>query len=145
MMWKEFVTKCSDRCEFVTPTLHEQLSLAEKELAVILNDDLKDLLLETNGIKGEYGIDIIWSIDRILKDNITFRTFEEFKELYMPFDHLLFFSDAGNGDQFAFPILNGKMENDNIFVWNHEDDSRMWIASSLKNFIKGWLDGTISV
>ncbi|WP_162255066.1 hypothetical protein [Paenibacillus sp. Soil522] len=35
-----------------------------------------------------------------------------------------FFADAANGDQFAFPILNGKIVKKDIYVWNHEDDSR---------------------
>jgi SMI1-KNR4 cell-wall len=63
----------------------------------------------------------------------------------MPFDHLLFFSDAGNGDLFGFSILNGSIQKDDIFVWNHEDDSRSWIASSLEAFIKGWITDKITV
>lgn len=35
----------------------------------------------------------------IVSDNPTLRTCEDFRDLYMPFDPLLFFADAGNGDQ----------------------------------------------
>ncbi|CAI8713500.1 Alpha/beta hydrolase [Bacillus sp. IT-79MI2] len=31
------------------------------------------------------------------------------------------------------------------YVWNHEDDSRTWVAPSLKQFIEWWSDGTISI
>ena len=35
----------------------------------------------------------------------------------MPFDHLLFFADAGNGDQFAFPIVaDGVVRQDIYYV-----------------------------
>jgi len=62
----------------------------------------------------------------------------------MPFDCLLFFADAGNGDQFAFAILNGESRRDDIFVWNHEDDSRCWVALRLDTFYEGWLTGRIT-
>lgn len=38
------------------------------------------------------------------KDNLFFRTFGDYKDIYMPFDHLLFFSDNGCGDLFGFKI-----------------------------------------
>lgn len=34
---------------------------------------------------------------------------------------------------------------DDIFVWDHESDSRKWVASSLEDFLKGWIGGEISV
>lgn len=49
------------------------------------------------------------------------------------------------GDQFAFPILNGSFCKDDIYAWDHEDDSRVWVAPSLKQFIKWWLVGTLKV
>ncbi|GAF66904.1 ABC transporter substrate-binding protein [Bacillus sp. TS-2] len=64
----------------------------------------------------------------------------------MQFDYLLFFEDAGNGDLFGYAITKkGTIERNDIYVWNHEDDSRMWISASLKDFIKGWLTGEIAV
>lgn len=76
---------------------------------------------------------------------IFFRNFEDYRDIFMPFDHLLFFSDAGNGDLFGYVILNGSIQRDDIFVWDHETDSRKWIAFSLKDFIEGWANGRISV
>ena len=58
----------------------------------------------------------------------------------MPFDPLLFFADAGNGDQFAFPITTAGARND-VFVWTHEDDSRRWYAASLDKYVAWWLSG----
>ena len=144
-MWKEFINGISDTCKFEQPVSEKEILVTENELNFKLPSDLKNLLYETNGVKGDYALDLIWSLERIKKDNLSFRSSNDFKELYMPFDSLLFFGDAGNGDQFAFTILNGTSSKDDIFVWNHEDDSRMWIAPSLKIFIEWWLNGTISI
>ena len=62
---------------------------------------------------------------------------------YMPFNNLLFFADAGNGDKFGFPIsLDGTIRKD-VFAWNHEDDSRSWCAPSLRTFIQWWHEGKV--
>ncbi len=81
-----------------------------------------------------------------MKDNLFYRNFEDYRDIYMPFDNLLFFSDAGNGDLFCYAILkNGTIEKTDIYVWNHEDDSRTWVAASLKHFIEGWITSEIGV
>jgi hypothetical protein len=79
---------------------------------------------------------------RIVDDNQLFRNNQDFIRLYMPFDPLLFFADAGNGDQFAF---RWKAELPDIFVWDHENDSRTWVAPSLAKYLEWWLNGTIKI
>ncbi len=106
---------------------------------------LRELLSETDGVLGEYDLPLIWTLSRIVEDNLHFRANANFKTLYMPFDCLLFFSDGGNGDQFAFAIQNGEVRRSDIFVWNHEDDSRTWVASNLKSFLTGWITGTLNI
>jgi len=105
---------------------------------VALPGDLTSLLSETNGVTDRYGAGLIWSTDRVISDNQSFR--ESFAELYMPFDALLFFADAGNGDQFAFPLTSAGARDD-VFVWDHESDSRRWYASSLEQYLTWWLGG----
>lgn len=144
-MWKEFINSLSNEYEFQEPANKKEIIEAEEQLGVRLPDDLRELLKESNGILGEYRISLIWDIKRIVQDNLSFRNSSDFKELYMPFDCLLFFADAGNGDQFAYPILNGTISKDDIYVWNHEDDGRTWVASSLKWFIDGWSNGQIRI
>lgn len=141
-MWMNLINELTKDYKFQLPVTEPQLLELESLLQVELPKSLKGLFLESNGVIGEYGCEIIWTLERIKKDNLEFRNNNDFKELYMPFDHLLFFADAGNGDQFAFPILNGKIVKNDIYVWNHEDDSRTWISSSLSSFIKGWINGT---
>jgi SMI1 / KNR4 family (SUKH-1) len=70
-----------------------------------------------------------------------FRANPEFARLYMPFD-LLFFADAGNGDQFAFVLRDSRKV---VFVWDHESDSRRWVARDLDTYLTWWLDGTLKL
>lgn len=53
-------------------------------------------------------------------------------ELYLPFDGLLFFGDNGGGDQFAFVLRDNRRD---IFVWDHETDSRYWVAGHLESYV----------
>ena len=96
-------------------------------------------------MQGEYGLGLLWSAERIEADNLNFRTFPAFKELYMPFDALLFFGDAGNGDQFAYIVLRREVRRSDIFVWDHETDSRTWVAPSLGVFYDWWFTGKLKI
>lgn len=99
---------------------------------------LTALLLETDGIVGEYGTDVVWSLERIVEQNLLFWAPDTFPGLYMPFDPLLFFGDNGGGDQFAFVLTP---ERPDIFVWDHETDSRLWAARELKDYLHRSLAG----
>jgi hypothetical protein len=112
---------------------------------VALPEELRTLLEEADGIVGEYGLGVVWPIARIIEDNLTFRGSKEFRDLYMPFDCLLFFGDAGNGDQFAYSLAGGEIRRDDIFAWDHENDSRTWVAPSLSTYLEWWLTGRLTL
>ena len=118
---------------------------AESVLGVRLPSDLSELLSETDGVVTEHGLNLIWSLRRIVADNVAFRANAGFRELYMPFDPLLFFGDAGNGDQFAHVILAGEVRMPDVFAWDHENDSRYWVAPDLRRFIEWWAEGRIAL
>jgi hypothetical protein len=145
-MWKDLIQNLTDNCEFTTPATTDRLDAAEAKLGVKFPGDLRSLLGESDGVEAEYGLGLIWPLDRIVEDNLNFRKSESFRDIYMPFDHLLFFGDAGNGDQFAFPIQgDGVIHRCDVFAWNHEDDSRNWVAPSLKTFLEWWSSGKIKL
>jgi hypothetical protein len=135
-MWREFISTIGGHYEFADPARPEEIDQAQEALGIVFPTELRDLLLETNGLHGTYGLGIIWPVDTIASENLEFRNNPDFPALYMPFDHLLFFGDAGNGDQYAFPILTGKVEGWRIFMWNHETDSRESVAYGLENYLK---------
>ena len=142
-MWRELIAKFYPDHEFRPGASEEQLTVAEARLGVALPAVIRDLLRDTNGAFGEYSLGLVWPLERIVKDNLEFRSFPDFRDLYMPFDPLLFFGDAGNGDQFAFVILDGVVQRPDVFVWNHEDDSRTWVAPDLERYFEWWADGRI--
>ncbi|SOE06500.1 SMI1/KNR4 family protein [Streptomyces sp. Ag109_G2-15] len=141
-MWTELVTALPGPAVFQPPASEASLLSCATALGHPLPADLAALLRESNGIEGEYGAGLIWSAERIAAENITLRRDEELARLYMPFDPLLFFADAGNGDLFA--LLPGLGRPD-VFAWNHEDDSRTWVAPNLAKYLEWWLSGRITL
>lgn len=145
-MWKEFVNSISKEHHFKDPASRFEITQIQKELNVELPEELAALFNETNGVFDNWNCPLIWSTHQIIKDNLFYRNFEGYRDIYMPFDNLFFFSDAGNGDLFCYAILkNGNIEKNDIYVWGHENDSRTWVAASLKHFIEGWITGKIDI
>ena len=137
-MWRQFLQSLPGTCKFHPPADSTILKNAQDVLAVQFPSELLELFAESNGVTGEYGLGLVWPVERICADNISFRSKEAFRELYMPFESLLFFADDGGGDQFSFSLNGGVIRRPDVFVWNHEDDSRTWVAPSLRIFLE-WL------
>ncbi|MEU9535531.1 SMI1/KNR4 family protein [Streptomyces sp. NPDC048213] len=105
-----------------------------------LPTDLAALLRETNGIEDEYGDGLVWSAEAIATENQNLREDSELAALYMPFTPLLFFAEAGNGDLFA---LLATIDRPDVFTWDHENDSRTWVAPNLATYLDWRLTGRI--
>lgn len=144
-MWKDMVINKTNDYQFRNPAKQSDIEQIREAFGIELPADLKSLLSDTDGIFSEYGSALIWSASQIVRENKNIRNYEGFHDIYWSFDTLLFFSDAGNGDLFGFSIINGVIRKNDIYVWNHEDDSRKWVAPSLQKFIEWSLDGKITV
>ncbi|MER6243354.1 SMI1/KNR4 family protein [Streptomyces griseorubiginosus] len=134
-MWREIAFEFPN-AELSDPADEEALLVIEDRLAQLLPSALRSLLAETNGINAEYGVEVVWSAEKILAENTSLRSNTQLRGLYMPFDPLLFFGENGGGDQFAFVRTP---ERDDVFVWDHETDSRNWISPSLESFLRSAL------
>ena len=155
MDWKEYIigldlTDKTSSFDFNVPASDNLLEELQTQFGLKeLPPELEELYRQTNGIDelldGQKIGELIWSIDKVIETNREYRNLPNFKELYMPFDQLLFISDAGNGDLFGFVTLNGKFDRYDIFTWNHESDISTWVAPNLTTFIKWWTNGTIKV
>ena len=143
--WKKYIDSFECEVHYAEPATKEQINEVERQLGVKLPPKLLALLNQTNGVFDEHRCHYVWPTNRFIEDNLYFRQFEDFKDVFMPFDHLLFFSDSGCGDLFAFKIMNGHVQTEDVFVWEHETDSRKWVASSLETFLKGWITGELSI
>lgn len=140
-MWRRLIESMDNGCAFHPAASEKAIAEAENSLRASLPAVLRELLMETNGVCAGYGSELIWSVEQIKDTNCAFRDNRYFKELYMPFDNLLFFADEGNGNQYAFVVTNNRITRPDIFCWEHETDSRVWIAPSLEKYIE-WRLGT---
>lgn len=132
-MWRDTAQQACSETKFDVPVDAPALRAAELRLGRRLPAALADLLQETNGIRGPYELDTVWPLERIVEDNLRFWSDPMFGGLYMPFEPLLFFGDNGGGDQFAFVrVPDGRPD---VFVWEHEDDSRRWVARDLRDYV----------
>jgi hypothetical protein len=135
--WKQLLIRLGGNCEFKAPATESQLATIQRALGVTLPEQLREILLESDGITADYDAGLVWSASDIVSRNREFRTFVDFRELYMPFEHLLFFGDNGGGDQFAFAIhADGQIHKREIFRWEHETDARSWFAGHLEQFFE---------
>ena len=128
--------KIKDNCRLNNPASESDISQLEAKLNLNLPLEFATLLRKANGISDKFGTDLVWSTDKIFEQNIEFRANKSFKELYMSFENLLFFSEEGNGDLYAFVVLKNIINRDDIFLWEHETDSRVWFASNFEEFLE---------
>lgn len=143
--WAEFLASLTGSVTTSAPASASSIERLQKDLRVTLPEPLRSVLDESDGIQGEYGLGLVWPCSRIREDNLSLRQSREYRQLYMPFDPLLFFADAGNGDQFAYTILDGSVRRPDIFVWSHEDDSRSWVAPDMRRYLEWWLTGRLTL
>jgi hypothetical protein len=147
-MWIDFIEEFEGKCEFFAPASIEMIEQVETAMGIRLPDSLRELLLETNGVySGASYLNIIWNTDEIIHRNISMRNNTDMAELYMTFESLLFFADAGvDGILFAYPIsASGIVQHQNIIAWYPMEDSRSVLAFGLKDYLKRWLNGGLSV
>lgn len=98
---------------------------AERVVGSRLSASLADLYRHADGVVDQWGYAYVLPIAEMREQNETFRS--SFGDLYMSFDDLVLFGQLGNGDMLFQPRVPGG--NDNVFVWDHEDDSRTWFAT----------------
>lgn len=134
--WKQLAKKSGRGVKCARPATEKRIAKAEQTLGVQFPPPLRALLLEADGITGEYGSHAVWPVAEIERQNKLFRTYEAFRDLYMPFDHLLFFGADAGSDYFAFAIhADGKIHKNDVYRWEHENDGRSWFAAHLEQFL----------
>ncbi len=90
-MWRDLIASLATDVTFAPGATESSIAATEDALAVQFPDQLRSMLLESNGVLGEYDLGLVWSVDRIRDDNLDFRNNRDFADHYMPFEHLLFF------------------------------------------------------
>ena len=143
--WRQWLPSLHEEVALREPASELAVAAAEAALCVKFPDALTSLLRATDGVVGPFRYWLVWPAAQIASANLHYRNSPDLRGLYMPFDHLLFIGEVGNGDLIAYPIMgdgNARYKND-IFRWNHETDNRTWIANNLEQYLRGFTDGTI--
>jgi hypothetical protein len=133
VMWRHQLA--SHVVTLAPPASPVTLAQVEQDLGIGLPAELRGFLAESDGLEDRYKTPLIWPAAGIARENREFRARSEFRALYMPFDPLLFFGAAGNGDQFFYRILDDGIREADIYMWDHETDSRIWRAPGLASFL----------
>jgi hypothetical protein len=124
---------CFDDCEFSPPVVSGAIAAAELALGCTFPSDLKQLYAETDGVVAHYGANLVMPLQAAIRENKMLRQSPEFRGLYMPFNHMLVFGGAGNGDLFFIPIRADGSLGQGVFICDHESDSRSYFANSIKD------------
>jgi hypothetical protein len=141
MDWKAFITDLAIGSK-QTITFGEGASTAEldgleTEFNFRLPAQYRELMLQTNGVFGEYELPIVDDFAAVREMNREARSSSH--DGCMPLDHLFFISDMyGNGDLVGYGIRRDRWEFPSLFRWDHEDDSRQWEAPDLKTWLE-WM------
>ena len=133
LSWAQQVRICMPKARLMPPAKETDIQAAEGSLGIELPQVLKEFLRESNGVDGLYSHPVC-PISRIVEMNREYRTADYLADR-MPFDHLLFFGDTGNGDDFAFPIYRSGELGSAVFMWEHETDCRQEYAGGLSDFL----------
>ena len=141
--WGTLLHRVFQDAELSDPVVAKDLGGVEAALGVRLPADLSGCLDETNGASALYGTAILWSAAEIVERNREMRDTEDFRDLYMPFDALLFVGEGGNGDLFGYRVLVGGIKWPDLYRWDHEDDSRTWFARDLEDYLRRLADPAV--
>jgi hypothetical protein len=143
--WRKWLPTLHPEIALHDPATTDQIAEAERDLGVRFHEALRSILAATNGVVGPLGYWLVWPAEMIVTQNRQYRTSPQLKGCFMPFDHLLFIGEVGNGDLYGYPIMadgNARYRND-IFRWDHETDARTEAAVSLRHYLEGVTNGTI--
>lgn len=143
-MWVSLFKTTLPGCVVHEPREAGVIEAVEGALGVRFPEELKSLLLETDGVMMTEQVtrfevlefEFIWSMERIQTENTDFMREEVLRKRYGSFDEALFFAGFLNGDRVFFRKIKGRVASTEVFLWNHETDHREKIAESLTEFVK---------
>jgi hypothetical protein len=127
-MYKELFKTASQTNLYIkieAPAKPKSIKIAEVKLKCSFPEDLKAYLTEIDGDG-----DLFLSVERIVTENLSIRA--ALAECYPDLDQYLFFAGNGCGDYYGYRLSNGHAPNNEIILWEHEDNSDRTVASNLR-------------
>ena len=87
------------------------------------------------GVQDEDETNIIETAENIINLNREMDLLYQSTNLYMNFSDCFFIGNNGGGDLYFLRAIKGKIEMIDVFLWNHESDSRTWFANTPKDLL----------
>jgi cell wall assembly regulator SMI1 len=131
MTWAKRAKLCFPDCRLGRKASSASIEEAERRLGRELPQELKALFAETDGIFDNRGDWLVHSLDYLIEDILGLW---EIDDLYMAPRTMILFGGPGNGDRYFIPVLPNGVYSECIFLWDHETDSREWIAQSFSDY-----------
>ena len=132
LMYKELFVTGSQTNPYIKieePAKPKSIKKSEARLRCSFPEDLIAYLAEINGDG-----DLFLSAERIATENLSVR--DALAECYPNLDQYLFIAGNGCGDYYGYRLNNGQVSNNEIVLWDHEDNSFRTVASNLVSLIK---------
>jgi cell wall assembly regulator SMI1 len=155
MDWHELVTEAFQTNQnrsvpafprFEPGASEESLSGAEDALGQRLPDDLRTFLGECDGVMEVLKIHdqeisslwIVWPVEEIVKG----RSASGRATLGPPAEWLVFANAGVDGIDFAYDRAEGSGR---IWAWHPMESRRQLVGESLAEFLRGWIEGAVTV
>jgi hypothetical protein len=144
--WLRGLDSLGDTVSLSEPVDPDALGDAEERLGMVLPEDLRSLLSESDGINGAGRGEPVWPVERIAEENVLLRSAGSTPALPDGADDdLLFFGDAGQGLLFAYELdAGGEVSESDVFVWQPGLGEAVWIASDLQSLLDDWVRGELT-
>jgi len=130
-MWSELIAEHGLR--HGEPAREADIAAAERELGFAWPHGLRALLLEADGVLDDHGFALVRPVADIVHATRQMWRLDS-ERLYMAFSPHLYFGQEADGDEYFFRTL-GEHATDDIFVWRHEDDSRVQYGHDLRAYV----------
>lgn len=119
------------------PAQMQDIKKAEEYVGHPFPDELVKLLLELNGDKW-----LILSTEEIIET--AFNTREYLSECYEDIQNHIFFAGNGCGDYYCYNVsVDGIVEEENIYIWEHEDNVCRLVAKNIEEMIRRYINDEI--
>lgn len=147
MVYRELITELSKDNRWVKlqePCSEKEIEKVEKYVGYPFPEELKDLLLETNGDHW-----LLLSAERIMEKvklnrELLAEAFDEIDEFNEKVDRHIFFATNGCGDYYCYRVLpNGEVDTSAIYIWEHETYKTHFVANNIPEFIRRYYNSEI--
>lgn len=136
-MYKEMISELANGNRWVKiqpPCSKNDIDRAEKAIGYAFPEELRALLREMNGDNF-----LLLSVEEIIEQaRLNKEVQEEYsdEEFAKELDKYIFFATNGCGDYYCYHAnADGVIDENSIFIWEHEESCRKRVASDIKELI----------